>query len=122
MKREIKFRAWNLEQSRFIDLNGVDIAFKNCLNTGSVNVVYEQHNLHPFEIDEVELMQFTGLKDKNGKDIFEGDVIDNDGLIMTIEYVNASFCMCNDKGNWIIHSHDAIEVIGNIYEHESLLK
>ena len=75
------------------------------------------------------LMQFTGLKDINGREIYEGDVIRNHSL----EYLNENFTakVIFDEGSfraWIGRrdirgiSGDSCEVIGNIYESPELLK
>jgi uncharacterized phage protein (TIGR01671 family) len=119
MKRIIKFRIWN---GREMDYN---------IMAGFLGVFYVQGldekdyaSLSPFNTKypvETPLMQFTGLHDKNGKEIFEGDIVKCDELIMTVEFVQSSFCKCNENGNWIIHSHDNIEVIGNLYENYELI-
>lgn len=69
------------------------------------------------------IMQFTGLKDKNGKDIYEGDIINNEG---PIEYQNGLFGM-HIKYDYIFipmyeFNFDSIEVTGNIHENKNLLK
>jgi len=147
MKREIKFRAWHNQQKRFINLNGVDINFKGCNNEGAVYLIYEQGNLRPFPIEDIDLMQFTSLKDKNGKEIYEGDIVkwiskfkdtniptpdkigqvkyNQQGCVFHINYeINKKHYYKDlnadygDGDTYIMHS---IEVIGNIYENPELI-
>jgi hypothetical protein len=103
MKREIKFRAWHRTAKEML----YEKAF--------MVLGWEEVEHQPLDV-----MQFTGLKDRNGMEIYEGDIINDNGLIMTIEFFKASFCKCNENGNWILHSHDKYEVIGNVYENAEL--
>lgn len=74
------------------------------------------------------LMQYTGLKDKNGKEVYEGDVCsakegdnDFDGYTMITErvvFVDGSWRI----GNYRLFSLDNIRIIGNLYENPELLK
>ena len=106
-QRTLEFRAWHNTANKYLE-------------SGSSRQVFSWID----EGQDITIEQFTGLLDKNGTKIYEGDIV-NAGtekfpLIMTIEFVNASFCQCNEQGNWIIHSHDKFEVIGNIYENPEL--
>ena len=71
------------------------------------------------------LMQCTGLKDKNGKLIYEGDVVKQNNTIYSVNWFNGSFCFkdtLNGK-NYTVEfvMSEKQEVIGNIYENPELL-
>jgi hypothetical protein len=73
--------------------------------------------------NDIHLMQSTGLKDKNGKEIFEGDVVKCNGLLGTIESFKAmwicSFVKYNNYQKVGFFAQE-IEVVGNIYENIEL--
>lgn len=125
MKREIKFRVWNGHKMEY-----------NVM-TGFLGVFYVQgidENdlacMSPFNTkyhDDAPIMQFTGLKDKHGKDIYEGDIFNFGDK--NIKYV-VQWLDCGLKGKQIGSSsfvgfeywHDVLEVVGNIHENPDLLK
>jgi len=101
--REIKFRAWeylNKEKTR-----GQMIDFFPYAGDG-------------VKRDDIVLMQFTGLKDKNGKEIYEGDVVWDLGRSLEVKIPNF-FVENFDDGDF--RKNGTGEVIGNIYENPELL-
>ena len=132
--REIKFRAWLKEDKKMENVKTMDFTDKTirCLKK---NEFINAYLLRRVSFDDVELMQYTGLRDKNGKEIYEGDIIKYkfpyDKRIKHISPVKfleteASFGIKDRYGNEIplytISANNYFEVIGNIYKNKNLLE
>jgi len=120
--REIKFRAWGAKNP--IESNKEEVDYNPI-------VPYDWKLNDVFEDRDLIFMQYTGLKDKNGKEIYEGDIVKSKshGLNYEIKFIEGGFCA--DKDNIYIptdinHFYPStgcdIEIIGNIYENPDLLK
>ena len=122
MNRIIKFRAWARD----------DNPFKKGLMSYNVypmlnNEIYIDGDI--YYVDKfIELMQFTGLHDKNGKEIYEGDIILNplyeEPYIVEYSENLAGYVGWGDDracGCYLITDED-IEVIGNVFENPELIK
>ena len=139
--REIKFRAWSKYSNEMLSPHDLwKCGFYLCPSNGTFNA----YGCDPDEPNNSDLdswgenenlipMQFTGLKDKNGKEIYEGDIIN--GLVVT--YLGDSNAGLGMNAGWYLQRDDFeswvelecrcnenennYEIIGNIYENPELL-
>jgi uncharacterized phage protein (TIGR01671 family) len=124
--REIKFRAY---VNNPIHGKGVFPVKSIHFDPFVCEVVMRDEIVNFFDFDDIALLEYTGLKDKNGTEIYEGDItktIDGLGVIIyepklatfAIEYrsykITIPHYLDSEKGN-------DLEVLGNIYEHPHLL-
>lgn len=135
--REIKFRAWDKEGNRMVYSSKTyhDADFV-CYESGCIKcyVKYPYCDSFGDEYDKWQaidnIMQYTGLKDKNGVQIYEGDILnlENHNVIRVVRFDEQvcsfeAYNVNSGEGYYLIQSpfHE-YEVIGNIYENQELLK
>ncbi|ASQ48368.1 hypothetical protein BCB68_05155 [Leptotrichia sp. oral taxon 498] len=133
MSKEIKFRAWLKEDKKMENVKTMDFTDKTirCLKK---NEFINAYLLRRVSFDDVELMQYTGLKDKNSKEIYEGDIVlVKPGGISTwyktvVKFKEGAFIASLIDGENYIYifnrgfdSND-FEILGNIYENLELLE
>jgi uncharacterized phage protein (TIGR01671 family) len=115
MNRPIKFRVWDKRETK-------GMSTQNMLYDAQLHHLWQDFVDYP---GSYELMQYTGLTDKNGKEIYEGDIIH-----LKFGELNANLVVKWDKymglkyhnGGWtsLVHVETHGEVIGNIFENPEL--
>ena len=126
--REIKFRAWDIVELKMH-------SHKDCFSMSADGKWWQYaeqgYMVNTDDSQEFILMQFTGLKDKNGTEIFEGDVIYcEEYYVKRMGVIVEDIERTGFKINWLTKTDfneylhvriDKIKVIGNIYEHPELI-
>lgn len=120
----LKFRAWLKQEKKMVEVKSLHLSTRKIMYGYSNNS--QSYGNKVMSFDDVILMQATGLKDINGKDIYEGDMIkgfdgayDYEGYI---KYNESYYDVVCDDYNRALDFMEVIEVIGNIYENEELVK
>lgn len=123
-----KFRAWLKMDKQMLPVESI------IFEANFINVRLKQNFWVSRSFHEIELMQFTGLHDVHGKEVFEGDIIKipddydefgrNAGEILKVAFDKGCFRLKrpNSKGRGFYFENDnTVTIIGNIYENPELL-
>lgn len=142
--REIKFRAWDKDETQWLNIKHFGFDDKELWYVQAIDE--NEKDIDPpyfVEYNEIELMQYTGLKDKNGKEIYEGDILQTtqypcspvDDYVLVVEYdIDRFWGVRTMKANATVRGisngiadglyeflDEELEVIGNIYENPELI-
>jgi len=123
--REIKFRAWDKKRKIILDVGRIEWTKRL-----SIDEVWCAGDMGSLLREDADLMQYTGLKDMKGKEIYEGDIVKSN-LCSSIGVIGWD----NEVGSWFYLWQDGIktyprenydvldeEVIGNIYENPEIME
>ena len=133
--REFKFRVWDTGSKRyFYDISPLPAGFKN-FHPILLNPGLEAPTLVVQGREEVIIQQYTGLKDKNGKEIYEGDIFESTNPKEILVRFVVQWGYRDNPYSWGFKSllnegksyefydvKDSMKIIGNIYENPELLK
>ena len=123
--KELKIKAWLKKEKKMVSIIGIDFNYEYIRYTEDDNLFNSDYKVAEFK--DIELLQFTGLKDNGGQELYEADVIKfNDGIddiyglisyddedgTYRVSYENITEHLSEREGDF--------EIIGNIFENPDL--
>ena len=126
--REIKFRVWDKKHKKMSLVDAIDFEHDEIYGKNGC----ERYTPKPFK--DIELMQYTGLTDKNGKEIYEGDIVEVWSFVRWIGFIKylpekAAFVLWDyekfpylDDFVYLSQFEDGFEILGNIFENPELME
>jgi hypothetical protein len=121
--RELKFRAWDKYHKIFRSNSHIHVFIQDFEN----NTIFKMNHAdnynnkdRDYNNDRIIIQQYTGIKDANSNEVYEGDILqDDDGYIDIVKYHEEGYY---HAGDWDGGDFTYCKVIGNIYENPELLE
>nr|WP_295763852.1 YopX family protein [uncultured Intestinibacter sp.] len=131
--REIKFRAWHKKLQKILEIDSIEMDIYKAGKISTLTGYDKDTWINNINIEDIELLEYTGIKDVDGVEIYEGDIVEKEfmepwieeKLIGTVEMIEGHWSVVNDKkkiAEYLWDETDIDHVIGNIYENPNLLE
>ena len=129
MSRELKLRVWSVDKNRWIKKsNHYDDRYSfGYLDEDSLTVHKESCGQFLYKCDNIIIQQFTGLLDKDNKEVYDGDIVtytlgkDSFTDYVIFEYYGFRLLSSNNKGSMPLNDLPDLKIIGNIFENPELI-
>ena len=123
--KELKIKAWLKKENKMVSIIGIDFNYEYIRYTEDDNLFNENYKTAEFK--NIELLQFTGLKDNGGQELYEADVIKfNDGIddiygLISYDDEDAVYCVSYENVTEHLSEREGdFEIVGNIFENPDL--
>ena len=122
--KEFKMKAWLKKENKMVSIIGIDLNYQYIRYTDD-NLFKDDYKIAEFK--DIELLQFTGVKDKAGQEVYEADVIKfNDGIddiygLISYDDEDAVYCVSYENvTEHLSNMAGDFEIVGNIFENPNL--
>lgn len=123
--KELKIKAWLKKENKMVSIIGIDFNYEYIRYTEDDNLFNENYKTAEFK--NIELLQFTGLKDNGGQELYEADVIKfNDGIddiygLISYDDEDGSYRVSYENITEHLSEREGdFEIVGNIFENPDL--
>ena len=123
--REFKMKAWLKKEKKMVAIIGIDLNYQYIRYSDDGNLFKDDYKIAEFK--DIELLQFTGAKDKAGQEVYEADVIKfNDGIddiygLISYDDEDAVYCVSYENvTEHLSNMAGDFEIVGNIFENPNL--
>lgn len=123
--KEFKMKAWLKKENKMVSIIGIDLNYQYIRYSDDGNLFKDDYKIAEFK--DIELLQFTGVKDKAGQEVYEADVIKfNDGIddiygLISYDDEDAVYCVSYENvTEYLLNMAGDFEIVGNIFENPNL--